>query len=193
MRLNRSARTLLLAAGLVVGVAARAQATNIVLNGSFETGDFTSWTQFGNTGFTGVTCPGPSTTVVDGNCAAFFGPVGSTGGIQQTLATTAGALYFANFAFLPDGGNPSSFSASFGGTSLVNLVNPPSSAYQFFSFGLIATGPSTTLQFSFRDDPGFLFLDKVEVLTTPEPATLSLLGLGLAMAARSMRRRSAKK
>jgi hypothetical protein len=193
MRLNRSVRVVLLASLLSAGVAAKAQATNIVLNGSFETGDFTNWTQTGNTTFNGVQCPGPGPTVAQGNCSAFFGPVGSTGGIQQTMATSVGAVYFVNFGFLPDGSNPSSFSAVFGGTTLLSLTNPPASAaYQFFSFGVTATSANTTLQFNFRDDPGFLFLDRVEVLTTPEPATLSLLGLGLAAVAR-MRRRSTRK
>ena len=193
MILNRPARIVLLASVLIAGIAPKAQATNIVLNGSFETGSFASWTPVGDQTFNGVQCPGPGPTVAQGNCSAFFGAVGTTGGISQTLATSVGAVYFVNFAFLPDGGAPSSFSAQFGATTLLSLTNPPSSAaYQFFSFGVTATSANTTLTFNFRDDPGFLFLDRVEVLTTPEPATLSLLGLGLAAVAR-MRRRSTRK
>ena len=82
---------------------------DLVTNGGFETGSFSGWTGTGNTVFNGVTCPGPGATVHGGNCAAFFGPVGSTGGISQNLATTPGTTYRIDFFFLPDGGNPSSF------------------------------------------------------------------------------------
>ena len=49
----------LCATALVFCNAARA---DLVTNGGFvETGDFTGWTQFGNTGFSGVTCSGGAT------------------------------------------------------------------------------------------------------------------------------------
>ena len=152
---------------------------DLVTNGGFETGSFSGWTGTGNTVFNGVTCPGPGATVHGGNCAAFFGPVGSTGGISQNLATTPGTTYRIDFFFLPDGGNPSSFSATFGGTTLISLTNPPAGPYQEFSFDVIATLSSTALAFNFRDDPGFLFLDDVSVNAVPLPAALSLFATGL--------------
>ncbi len=78
-------------------------AANLVTNGSFETGDFNGWTQVRNTGFSGVFCPGAG-SVPDGNCAGFFGPAGSDGGIQQTLATSAGTPYNISFYFGADPG-----------------------------------------------------------------------------------------
>jgi len=42
-------KQLLLAATMLAGVAVQAQAANLVTNGSFETGDFTSWTIGGGT------------------------------------------------------------------------------------------------------------------------------------------------
>src|SRR6266850_8015712 len=116
MTMNRSAKmalgAMVAALGLAVGIGGPAHAAELVTNGSFETGDFTGWTLSGNTGFTGVECPGaPFAGPGDGNCDAFFGPVGSTGGITQTLNTQAGRFYNITFDFRPDGGTPSSFSA----------------------------------------------------------------------------------
>jgi len=177
----RRIATLAVAAGFAVAAAVPALAgPNLLVNGGFEAGDFTGWTGTGNTSFDGVQCPGPGPTVFEGNCSAFFGPVGTTGGISQAVQNlTVGAPVLISFAFLPDGGNPSSFSASFGGVSLVSLTNPAAGPYQSFSFGTRATATSETLAFSFRDDPGFMNLDAVAV-RVPEPGTMALLGIGLA-------------
>ena len=166
---------------VLVGGPAHA-APNLLTNGGFETGNFTGWTGTGNTTFNGVQCPGPGPTVFEGNCSAFFGPIGSLGGISQTLnSLTVGDFYTVSFAFEPDGGTPSSFSASFGAANLLSLTNPPGGPYSVYSFVTQATAASQTLAFNFRDDPGFLFLDAVSVTAAvPEPATLALFGLALA-------------
>src|ERR1700693_6210131 len=95
MAMNRTAKMVLgamvAAIGLPIG---SAYAANIVVNGSFESGDFTGWTQTGNSGFSGVECPGVGFAGPnDGACDAFFGPVGSVGGITQTLGTLPGRFY----------------------------------------------------------------------------------------------------
>jgi len=180
-RALRRIATFAAAAGFAVAAAAPAYAApNLVTNGGFETGDFTGWTGTGDQTFNGVQCPGPSPVVFEGNCSAFFGPVGTTGGITQLVTgLTVGQTYAVSFAFDPDGGVISSFSASFGGAPLLSLTNPPAGPYQRFFFLTQATSASETLAFNFRDDPGFLNLDAVRV-QVPEPATLALLGIGLA-------------
>lgn len=171
---------LAVAAGLAFGGSASAA----LVNGGFETGDFTGWTGTGNTTFNGVQCPGPGPTVFQGNCSAFFGPVGSAGGISQAITDLiAGDKYTLSFAFLPDGGNPSSFSATFtdssGTQTLVNLTNPAASGpFLTYSFLLRPSSTTGTVAFNFRDDPGFLFLDGV-TLQVPEPESLALIGAGL--------------
>jgi hypothetical protein len=169
------------AAGIVValGLSAHAAAANIVVNDSFETGDFTGWTLAGNsTFFDDVECPGVG-LVPRGECDAFFGAFDSDDTLSQTLATIAGAPYSITFFFASDGGVVSHFSASFGGATLIDLVNPAASPYTLYSFTRTATGASTPLSFSFRDDTGFLRLDAVSV-AVPEPATLGLIGIAVA-------------
>ena len=183
--MNRSAKMVLgamvAAMGFGVGISGPAHAANIVVNGSFETGDFTGWTQTGNSGFAGVECPGaPFAGPGDGNCDAFFGPVGSDGGITQILNTLPGRGYAISFDFRPDGGTPSDFSAVWDSQpALFSRTNPAASAYQVLSFLALATSPTTTLSFNFRDDPGFVKLDSVSV-SVPEPGTMALLGIGMA-------------
>jgi len=179
------------AAGFVAAVAVPAQAaSNLVTNGGFETGDFTGWTGTGDTSFDGVQCPGPGPLVYEGNCSAFFGPFGGLGGISQTLnSLSVGALYLITFALEPDGGTPSFFSASFGGTNLISLTNPAPGPYRAYSFAAQATAASQTLAFNFRNDPGFLNLDAVRV-SLPEPASIALFGTGLAGLLLGRRRQS---
>jgi len=169
------------AIGLAFVIAGPAHADNLVVNGSFETGDITGWTESGNTGFMGVECPGaPFAGPGDGNCDLFAGPVGSNGTLSQLLTTQPGQLYFISFDFQPDGGNPSFFSAVWDAQpALFSATNPPASAYQVLQFTAFATASTTSLSFNFRDDPGFLKIDSVRV-TVPEPGSMALLGIGMA-------------
>jgi hypothetical protein len=168
------------AMGFAVGISGPAHA-QLVTNGSFETGDFTGWTLAGNTGFSGVECPGVGFAGPgDGACDAFLGPVGAQGTLSQVLNTIPGRFYNINFDFQPDGGNPSNFSATWDAQpALFSVTNPAASPYQVLHFTAQATAATTSLTFSFRDDPGFLKLDSVSA-AVPEPGTMALLGIGMA-------------
>ena len=78
-------------------------AGNIVANCGFETGTFASWTQSGNTNFTGVAGVDVANS---GNFGALLGPPSSLGFITQNLSTTAGGTYDLEFFLRSDGGTP---------------------------------------------------------------------------------------
>ncbi|WP_299545442.1 PEPxxWA-CTERM sorting domain-containing protein [Phenylobacterium sp.] len=168
-----------------------AGATELVTNGSFETGDFTGWAQFGDTDHTGVAagcfdfgCP------TDGSDLAYFGPVNGVGGISQTLATGAG-LYDISFDLSNNGG--AFFSADFGGANL--LLNPPGEGVTHYSFTNVAASGPTTLSFSTLDVPAYYTLDNISVTAgVPEPASWALMiggFFGLGATLRTARRRTA--
>jgi hypothetical protein len=194
--LGRSARACrllgrgMVAVGLALGCVWPAHA-DLVVNGGFETGDFTGWVGLGNFSDVSVICPGPPFVPLapEGNCEGQFGPVGSDGTLAQGLNTVAGQTYEISFDFFSDGQTPSDFSVTFGSDLLFSITDPPANGYQTFAFFDTAASPNTTLAFNFRDDPGFLYLDAVAV-GAPEPATIALLGIGLGGVFVARRRRA---
>jgi hypothetical protein len=177
-------RTLRFAAAVVVALAlgARPASANLITNGSFETGDFTGWTEFDNILFNSVAC-GDFFGVLptDGSCQAVFGPFGSTGGITQTIATVAGQTYDFSFDLYNLGAPPNSFDASFGGGSVLSFTDAGAFPYTHYAFSVLATGALTGVTFTFLNNPSFWLLDNVviEAAAVPEPATLVLTTMGL--------------
>ncbi len=165
---------------------------NLVVNGSFETGDFTGWTQVNDTGFTGVDCSGVIAT--DGACGAFFGPLDpGGGGIVQTINTTAGGVYNLTFDLQNDGPPPNAFGLFWdGGFQFINFDEPPF-PYQSFAVQLTASGTATDLGFIFYHEPSFWDLDNIELLAAvPEPASWAMMIAGFGLVGSAMRRRVTK-
>ncbi len=169
-----------LLAVLLVG-APTAFATNLLTNGSFETGDFTGWNQSGLE----EVVTGPFyvySGAQDGNFYSVWGNIGGDGSISQSFSDTPGTHYTFSFWFAAVGDNPSDFSASWDGTQVYSQTNPNTGGvWTLFSFDEVGTG-TDTITFNGRDDPSWMALDNISVSPSqvvPEPSSLLLLGSGL--------------
>lgn len=188
-------KTLLVAVALifVLGIGAPAAFANLVTNGSFETSDFSGWTVSGLeevvTGSFYV-----YSGAEDGAWYSVWGNVGGDGSISQTFADTVGQHYTFSFWFNSVGDSPSDFSASWNSNVLYSQANPSTGgAWTLFSFDVVGTG-SDTITFAGRDDPSWMALDNISVepsgpTTTPEPASLLLLGTGVLTLGGAVRRK----
>jgi hypothetical protein len=141
----------------------------LIQNGGFETGNFTGWTQSGNTADTTVSAN--SQFVRSGAFGAKMGPVGSLGYLSQTVPTIAGQNYLLSLWLnSPDALTPKEFSITWNGGTLFDQVNIGNIGWTNLQFIVTSTNSSTALQFGFQDDNNYLGLDDVSL--TPIPAAI---------------------
>jgi hypothetical protein len=178
--------------GLLLVRAGQVRGENLVLNGNFDANTPPGgtapldWTftpaASGSDFFVG---PGPVFGAFSPPNSANFGAVGSfDDSISQTLSTTPGVTYTLSYELAhADTDSANDFHASWGGVVIPGsvLVNAAEFNYTLFSFTVAVTSSSTVLQFSGREVPSWYELDNVSVSSIiPEPASLSLLGIGAA-------------
>jgi parallel beta-helix repeat protein len=134
--------------------------TNLVVNGGFETGNFTGWT---------IGPYQPDQTIISpnsdsGQFAAALGPAGGDGSLSQDLATTPGQHYTLDFWLANMSTATNDFTVTWGGTKVMGLVNQAAQGYTEYQFDVVATSSVTHLEFDYRQDPTQWRLDDISVV-----------------------------
>lgn len=180
-------------AAMLMAATAPASAAEHVVNGGFETGDFT--------GFVATPGAGASLFGVDGaapphsgNFSAYFGSTGDPDRISQSIVTEANRSYVFSFFLKSDVQTAADdlFSASFNDMTLLSLSASPSFAYRQYTFTVTALSAASNIAFASRNANFFFDLDDVSVIDAaapgiPEPATWALLVLGFGMIGSALR------
>jgi hypothetical protein len=166
---------------LLIAAPAPARAGSIVVNGGFETGDFSDWTLNDPSLGTFVASAFGGYVPNSGQDFAALGASGLLGTVSQDLNTTAGATYTLDYFLANDGFSPNEFAVAWGGTTLFDQVNIPAQGYVEYTFQVNATGASTNLTFFEQDDNGFISLDDVSVTANAVPEPTSIIPLAAAV------------
>jgi hypothetical protein len=152
---------------------------SIVLNGGFESGDFSDWTLVGDTIVNGIynnivatdaDFPG---LVHSGNFGALLGENGSVATLSQTVPTVLGQPYLISFWLdNQESGNGQQFSANWNGANFISLTAPPAFTWSNFQFVAVANDTNATLEFAAENDTSYFGLDDVTVIPVP-PVTFA--------------------
>lgn len=143
----------------------------LIVNGGFEAGDFTGWTQSGYTLENYVDMD--PMDVHSGIYGAGLGPVGTPGYLSQTVPTTPGQLYLISLWLNnPAGDSPNEFSVMWDGADLLHAVNLPAHGWTNIQLRAVAATSATLLRFGFRNDPDYFGFDDVSVVSIPPPEFL---------------------
>jgi hypothetical protein len=176
-------------AGLALMVSgANAVVANLLVNGSFETGDLTGWTASSSyelyvcSGSSGVCIGDPVGEVTGAEAGSYYladGYPSSLATISQGFADQLGVSYQVTGWMASDGGSPSGFTLSVGGV-VFGTENPVQTQdWTEFSGLFVGTG-FDTLTIATQNGPHFNFFDDFNVIPAPEAPgwAMMLVGLG---------------
>jgi hypothetical protein len=142
----------------------------LIVNGGFETGDFSGWTHTGDLSYTGVDSSVP---VHSGIYAAYFGPTGGLGFISQSVNTTPGQSYalslWLDHPYTGDTGTE--YRVQIGGTTVDDQRDMGNMPYTQFTYTYTATSTTTVIQLGFLEPPAYFYVDDISFGGTgPRPA-----------------------
>ncbi len=195
--------------GLMLGVAVllapiTTQAAPIITNGSFETGDLTGWSGTATTDGEGLNPFGTTFgSGMDGTYWMWLAGYEIDRTLEQTITgLSAGSTYRLSFIMASEATNSDQLNLSIDGGSQTLFTAPPYGGgfwdtWVEKTYDFVAATTSATIQFSSvgLNEGGYdVGLDNVRIEAlnnnVPEPASLALLGIGLAGFGFSRRKRA---
>jgi hypothetical protein len=135
----------------------------LLQNGGFEDGNFTGWTQSGNSAYS-LVASHDSSFVHSGIYGAALGPADSPGYLSQTVPTVSGQAYLLSLWLRnATGDTPNWFQVQWNGAAVFVQSNLATTAWTNVQLILAAAGSSSLLQLGYQDDPNYLGLDDVSL------------------------------
>lgn len=177
---------------LTSGIASQALATNLVTNGSFETGDLTGWlTQPAGIGSDFGVKPEP--TPFGNFCMEFSADGVPMDEISQILGTTMGQTYRISMWVKNYGIEQDRLQIGFGFSLVLDLepVGTGLESWQYIETTAVAPNNNSRFAIYGKDNAAAFYVDDIKVEAVPEPMTMITMGAGFAGLV--LRRRTARK